>query len=109
MTTTTAQINPYPDIAPPVGAEFADDWVGEPPYRVIFGVDRTVTDHAARVYAVVVQLADGSIDEGLIEGPHVNITDGEGSGIEDLNSDQARELASALLEAADEIDGWAAR
>jgi len=24
-----------------------------------------------------------------------------------LNSDQARELATALLEAADEIDGWA--
>ncbi|WP_255246010.1 hypothetical protein [Mycobacterium persicum] len=26
-----------------------------------------------------------------------------------LNSDQARELAAALLEAATELDGWAAR
>jgi hypothetical protein len=98
---TTAQINSHPDIAPPAGAEFVDDWVGDPPYRVVFGVDRTVTDHAARVYAVVIQLADGSIDGGLIEGPHVNIADGEGSGLEDLNSDQARELAAALFRAAD--------
>jgi hypothetical protein len=106
---TTAQVNLYPDIAPPPGAEFADDWEGDSPHRVIVGFDRTVTDHTARVYAVVIQMADGSIDEGLIEGPHANIADGERSGIENLNSDQARELAAALLEAADEIDEWVAR
>jgi hypothetical protein len=106
--TTTAPTNPYPDITPPAGAARVDDWQpDEPqPYRVVIGPDRTVTDHKLRVSTNVVQLADGSIDDGAIEAPHVYVL-GEDCG--PLNSDQARELASVLMEAAAEVDGWAAR
>jgi hypothetical protein len=38
----------------------------------------------------------------------VCIADGDAAG-PILNSDQARELAAAILEAAAELDGWAAR
>jgi hypothetical protein len=110
MTTTTAQINPYPDIAPPAGARPIEDWQAiEPqPYRVVIGDDRTVTDHKLRVSPTAIQLADGSIDDGTtIEAPSVYVVDLDEGNL--LNSDQARELASVLLEAADEIDGWAAR
>jgi hypothetical protein len=42
-----------------------------------------------------------------VEAPHVYVFElGEAN---PLNSDQARELAAALLEAAAEIDGWVAR
>ncbi|MBB5162492.1 hypothetical protein [Mycobacterium sp. AZCC_0083] len=102
---------PYLNITPPAGADTVDIWEGEPASRVIFGVDRTVTDHAVRVYASVVQLADGTIDDGAVDtdGPHVWVADGERSGLGALNSDQARELAAVLLEAAAEVDGWTAR
>ena len=54
-----------------------------------------------------VQWADGTIDDGQIEGPNVYVYDlGEGG---PLNSDQARELAAALMEAAAELDRWAQR
>jgi hypothetical protein len=108
--TTTDQINP--DIAPPSGAEIVGEWdlVGAAaPYRLVSGVDRTVTDHAVRVYAAAVQLADGTTEEGSIDGPSVYVASGQASALEPLNSDQARELASALLEAAAEIDRWSAR
>jgi hypothetical protein len=108
--TTAAQINPYPDIAPPAGARPIEDWQAiEPqPYRVVIGDDRTVTDHKLRVSPTAIQLADGSIDDGTtIEAPSVYVFDlGESS---PLNSDQARELAAALLEAAAVLDGWMAR
>jgi hypothetical protein len=50
MTTTTAQINAYPDIAPPTGAgeRFEDHGTWEPddpprqPYRVVYGKTRTI-------------------------------------------------------------------
>jgi|KBSSwiStaDraftv2_1062776.scaffolds.fasta_scaffold03943_1 hypothetical protein len=93
----------------PPGASFGDDWAGgDEPYRVIFGVDRTITDTAVCVYSAVVQLADGSIDQGTVAGPSVNISNNRTDGPQ-LNVDQARELAQALLAAADEIDGWVTR
>jgi hypothetical protein len=105
--TTTAQINPYPDTVLPDGATTNDDWQGHDrqPYRVVLGADRTVTDHPVKVSPSAVQWADGSIDDGHIEGPNVYVIDG-GNWLSPLNSDQARELAAALLEAAAEIDGW---
>jgi hypothetical protein len=100
----TAQINPYPDIAPPADATTVDDWqdIDPQPYRVVLGADRTVTDHPLTVSPSGVQFADGSI-----ECPSVYIIDGE-NWLSPLNSDQARELAAVLLEAAAELDGWAA-
>jgi hypothetical protein len=108
--TTTAPTNPFPDISPPFGATTEDSWQHNDPhsYRVVFGADRTVTDHGLKVSTNVVQWADGTIDlTGIVEAPHVYVFDlGDGN---PLNSDQARELAAALLEAAAELDGWAGR
>ena len=112
MTTTTFPIDPYPGIAAPAGAEIVGQWdlVGDTePYRLVSGVDRTVTDHTVRVYASTVQLADGTTDEGLIDAPSIYVASGEMLGLAPLNSDQARELAAALLETAAEIDRWAGR
>jgi hypothetical protein len=56
------------------------------------------------VQATAVQFTDGSIDDGtLYEAPSVYLGD------DALSSSQARELAAALIESADEVGGWAAR
>jgi len=107
MTTTTVHFDP--DIAPPSGATTNDAWQGDDPlpYRIVVGADRTVTDHPLRVSTSAVQWADGSVHDGGIEHPHIYVFDlGESR---PLNSDQARELASALLESAAEVDGWASK
>jgi len=77
------------------------------PYRLVFGVDRTVTDHAVRVSTHAFQFADGSIaNRWTGEAPGMAILNGDtDTGLRPLNSDQARELASVLLAAADELDG----
>ncbi len=99
---------PLPGIQLPGVREF-DDW--QPhypvPYRAVVGTDRRVTDHPVRVSPSAVQWADGSIDDGRIGSPSVYVF--ELGDLNPLNSDQARELASALLEAAAEIDEWAGR
>jgi len=54
-----------------------------------------------------VQLGDGSIDDGSkIECPKVWI---ELGGNDSLTPVEARQVARALLEAADEMDGWGKR
>ncbi len=99
------------DVAPPAGADLVGRWEdttdGQQPYRSVFGRDRLVTDSEVRVYAFAIQLADGSTD--LFADPGgVNVAYGESIGLGQLNSDQARELAAALLECAAELDGWVA-
>lgn len=106
--TTTADLAPAA-AAPPPGTDMACPWEGNPAYRTVFGIDRTVTDSAARVYTTAYQLADGSLDDGtILDAPSVSVCDGERDGLI-LNSDQARELASVLLQAAAELDGWVTR
>lgn len=107
MPTTTT--SPHPDVPLPAGALEADTWqaLDRQPYRVVFGASRDVTDHAACVSTSAIQWADGNLDRGVIEAPGLVILSGGES--EPFNSDQARELAAALLEAASELDGWAAR
>jgi hypothetical protein len=83
----------------PAEIEMASPWDLEG-YRDLYGVDRAVTDHTVRVYAFGCQGLDGTIDNLA-----VHLADGEESG-PSLNSDQARELAAALLEAAAQLDGW---
>jgi hypothetical protein len=39
----------------------------------VIGADRTVTDHPLKVSPSAVQWADGSIDDGRIEAPHVYV------------------------------------
>jgi hypothetical protein len=59
--TTTA--DPYPDIPLPAGAHVLFGW--EYGKRDLFGVDRNVTDHEVRVYALGSQSTDGAIS-GLV-------------------------------------------
>jgi hypothetical protein len=96
MSTTTT---PHPDVPVPDGSEPVRAWDLEG-YRDLYGFDRTVTDHEVRVYAFGSQATDGTIYD-----RSVHIADGENAG-PILNSDQARELAAALLAAAAEVDGW---
>lgn len=105
---TTATTEPYPDIAPPFGAE-PDVWEdsGPMPHRDVYTIPRCVLNSTGDplrspvVVAEAVQWANG-----VIESPSVSI---EAPGDPGLTSAQARELAAILIEAADEVDGWAAR
>jgi hypothetical protein len=77
------------------------------PYRVLFGelrgVDGLDIDRVS-VQPTAVQFSDGRVDNGSVhEAPCVYLGD------DALTSAQARELAAALIETADEVDGWAAK
>ncbi|GAS87546.1 hypothetical protein [Mycolicibacterium brisbanense] len=92
----------------PVGAESADSWEpGDsefPPYRIVSGSERRVTDSDIEVKATAIQWANGSIEDGTVdECPKIWINR------TDLNSDQSRELAAHLLELAALVDGWVRR
>jgi hypothetical protein len=101
--TTTAQINPYPDVAPPAGAHVSTDWEkwsSDGQSLIISGTDRSVKDVQIRTCAL--QLRTGSIS--LSDPPGVTIDDGP-----ELSSAEVRQVVALLLAAADEIDGWVAR
>jgi hypothetical protein len=104
---TTAQINPYPDIAPPVGADAPFEWEADevlyPAYRIVYGPERAIgTDRQkAEVQTSAVQLADGSIHT-TDDAPRINVGIYTDDG---LNVDEARQLAVLLVEAADILDG----
>jgi len=103
MTTAT---NPQPDVAPPAGTT-ADIWEGTPPERIVYSANRGIPDYDVTVWTSANQFADGTLDDGSRSEPpsvHLNVWASTG-----MNSDQARILAAVLIEAADEIDGWAAR
>ncbi|VBA60490.1 hypothetical protein [Mycobacterium attenuatum] len=103
MTTPTSAV-PLPP-----GAKYADLWedaTTDQPYRRITGEVRGVTGNTnVLVWVEAVQYADGSLDQSAIDRPSVQIEANQ----EALSSRQARELAMALLTAADELDGWAKR
>ena len=97
-----------PDIAPPLGARIVDEWQHDDPqpYRIVMGAHRTVTTTSS------------GCPQPRSSGPTAASTpDGSNrrrstwtiltNGIR--NSDQARELAAVLLQAADEVDGWSDR
>lgn len=101
---TTAS-NLRPDVPLPAGFVAPDEW--EPGrvldseetrgWRLIYSRHRKVTDHGGYVSIRALQYSDGSIDD-------VEILATGADSDDTLNSDQARELASALLEAAAEVD-----
>jgi hypothetical protein len=110
MTTETATA--ILDVPLPAGADFGDAWEGGSAYRAITGPILGITDSDVIVWASAIQKADGNIDTDVgNETPAVCIDewdDTQGHVLR-VNSDQARELAAALLEAASVLDGWAAR
>jgi hypothetical protein len=71
-----------------------------------FGGRRRVTDHKLTVSPSAVQWAEGTVDDGRIEGPHIYVYDLDEN---PLNCGQARELAAALLASVAEVDRWAQR
>jgi hypothetical protein len=99
------------DVALPAGVARVNDW--EPHgdhahYRFIVGETRPLTDHPIRVSAHAFQWSDGTLDDGdVLSAPGIAIHDVDGG--RPLKSDQARELAAALLEAAVEFDRWIAQ
>lgn len=113
------------DVKLPAGVS-ADDWSPEPdPHRVIWGSTQSVAVGrpsnegltTVRVYTHAVQRSDGQLSYDPSEGgPGVSIDtfyqqdDGfaRDSGVT-VSSDEARELAAALIAGADEVDGWATR
>jgi hypothetical protein len=101
-------ITSTPHIPPPPGFVGADEWQttgADMPYRIVFGADRTVTDHPVHACICAFQFADDSI-----EAPGVAVLNPDGyAGLYPLDSDQARELAAVLLAAADQLDGLATR
>lgn len=110
MTTTTSS----PDVPLPDGARALDDW--EPghklyenesrSFRLISGRSRRLGDHT-ETWVRAFQFSDGSIDLGSghpADGPVVIVEGGSDNG---LTSEQARQLAAQILEAADELDRWA--
>jgi hypothetical protein len=99
MTTTT---KPSPEVPLPPGAVLGDIWEGDDPQRVIMGPDRGITDSDAIIWTTAMQSADGRITSEPYP-PHVHIQHNTDGG---FNSDQARQLAAALLEAAAEMDVW---
>ncbi len=105
MTTTTTA----PDIPPPPGARFVDDWgTSGDGARVILGDNHTITESNLLVTTAGAQHLDGHVDDGSTgnQGPSIYLDSNPEVG---LNSDQARELAALLLELAAHIDLWVTR
>jgi hypothetical protein len=108
MPTTTT--DPRPDVPMPAGFDAGDKWepgriLSEDETRAwrLISSKREITDHDAHISLRGVQYSDGGLDD------DVELTVDGASWDNPLNSDQARELAAALLEAAAELDRLAAK
>ncbi len=99
-TPTTTHFNP--DVSLPAGAVFADVRDGTDPLRVVVGPNRGITDSDVKIWTTAIQRTDGRVAQEP-EAPEIHIHAIWENG---LNSDQARELAAVLLEAAAEVDRW---
>jgi hypothetical protein len=99
MTTTTT--NRFPSVAPPPGADYVDDWEGDPPQRVVGSGGRGIADrgHDIIVWTATIQYADGSLRQPI----EIHVDHGEDGA---LTSAQARALAARIIDAADEVDAW---
>src|SRR6478672_898713 len=100
MTITRPQDVPVPAGATP------DTWEDDSPlpYRVLLGESRSINGRrdSVSVQPTAVQFADGRFDDGTVfEPPQVYLNDDYS-----FTAVQARELAAAIIEAADTIDRW---
>jgi hypothetical protein len=105
--TTTESTDPYPDISPPAGASGAGDWGDE--WRIIYGKRHEIGPLVIAAWAC--QQHDGSIEGNSGHDVFVDEMDEHGYQCERLNLSvaEARQVAQALLTAADTADGWVAR
>lgn len=99
--------NLYPDVPLPAGVQWADNWQdvqSTTPWRVIKSAERRVSGCDVTVYATAVQWADGTLEHSGLDAPHVTV---DGLDYYDgLTSAQARQLAAAVLNAAEQADEW---
>ncbi len=99
----------FHDVPVPAGAVDADDWQSDPttPYRTLLGELKGIDGidiNTISVQVAAIQLHNGRIDDGTAhETPKVYLGD------DGLSPAQARDLAAALLKAADTADRWAAQ
>lgn len=97
-----------PAVPVPAGAARVDDWedVSGEPYRVFDGPEYSIGGKIT-VWAHGIQLADGTIDRGVIGGgPAIAVS---GLSWEDgISAETARRLADVLMQAAEQIDRWSA-
>jgi hypothetical protein len=109
MPTTTT--NPHPDVPLPAGAVADPDawefWDNE--FRIFQAPDGVILDATGRkigeVRTLGIQFPDGSVDTDE-NPPSIDVCTYTDAG---LTAEQARALAALLVEAADQIDGWAGR
>ncbi len=107
--TTTAPTNPRPTVPLPPGAEANEgDWAtwGNQ-FRILHGPTRTVMKDVL-VHATAVQLPDGSLEHDDGQGGEAPSVTVNCNWSENLSVAVARELAAAILAAADEVDAWTA-
>jgi hypothetical protein len=103
MTATLYLVPDNPDVPVPAGFSANDDWVSrdEPrPWRLIWGPEHVIDGDAVLVRLSGMQYADGALETDD-DGPaiHINIRRDWG-----ISTKQAREVAAAILAAADEAD-----
>lgn len=99
--------NPYPDVTAPLGAE-ADVWQGTAPrqFRDVYTVRHVLNNTGDPLRSPIVTADAVQWSNGWIGRASVTI---DFPAETELTSDQARELAAALLEAAAEVDQWVGR
>jgi hypothetical protein len=83
-------------------------------YRIVSTYKQLILNAGVLVSVTACQLPDGSVNTtyGNVAEPEVFIDkyiDGTSRDLLSVSVQGARDLAAALLEAADELDGWAAR
>lgn len=104
MTAMTSIIaGPASEVPLPNGVDHVAPWEPDQPMpsRPFFGAPRGINGRTIVVGTAGHQWADGTIEA---------VASIEVIGhLHGLSGDQARELASALLQAADEVDAWLAR
>jgi hypothetical protein len=105
-------ITPNPPL--PAGTHTLSDWKDwDYLYRLLWGDMRLVEATNIGLSTTAAQLPDGSIDDGTVaEEPAVIIDefrDGKRWDCLTVTVQGARNLATSLIAAADEIDGWSAR
>ena len=114
---STTATNPYPDVDLPPGTETYTGWENDSngTRRIIWGAASQVDTTQVSLQSHAIQLADGSIDvntEAVGDRPGITIDEvRDGKIWERLNVtvEGARALAQALLELADEVEGWSKR
>lgn len=103
-----ADSNFRPDVPLPPGATpGVGDWSRwDNEYRIIYGAERKIVHSEAWVQASAVQLPDGRLDSKTgpsRSAPGISVPS---HWEEYLSSSQARQLAGAIVAAADELDTW---